>query len=141
MDPYAPPYSPLAYAPPNNPYSHQQFFYPQEGLVQRDDIQYDSSVHSYWKDRTVPAPGFRSPRTLRPTLENNRIVIKDPKKSPETSKKQLLPPRSYGKPNGTQPQISEVKEGEKSPELAPATKQLTVSTRSYLFGTIDLKYP
>lgn len=82
--------------------------------IQVDDAQYDSNIHPYWKDRVVPRPGFRSPRALGPSPETNRIVIKDPKKSNEPNKQQLLPPRSYGKPAQTKKEIRE-----KSPELNP----------------------
>lgn len=129
MDPYAMPYLPPGYGPPPIPYGHQQFFYPQESLVQTDDAQYDLSVHAHWRDRVVPLPGFRSSRTLRPTPESSRIIIRDPKKSPQTNKKQLLPPRSHGV---LQTQTSKVKEGGETPEIPPSTRNTPVSSRNYL---------
>ncbi|KAF5353338.1 hypothetical protein D9756_008084 [Leucocoprinus leucothites] len=102
MDHYSQPYSPSSYASPTSPYGHQQIYYPgphAPDLIQVDDAQYDSNTHPYWKDRVVPRPGFRSPRTLGSTADNNRIVIKDPKNLKETQTKQLLPPRSLNQSN------------------------------------------
>lgn len=124
MEQYSPPYSRTAYAPPTSPYGHQQLFYPQPiSPIQVDDAQYDSSIHPYWKDRVAPRHGFRSPRTLGPPPESSRIVIKDPKKSNETSSKQLLTPRSHTKSNKRKTQTKEnqgaTETKGKSPEINP----------------------
>ncbi|KAJ3554546.1 hypothetical protein NP233_g12400 [Leucocoprinus birnbaumii] len=97
VDHYSPPYSPSSYIPHGRPH----FYYPGPhgpAPIQVDDAQYDSNTHPYWKDRVVPRPGFRSPRTLGATVESARIVIKDPRNLNEIQTKQLLPPRSLNQP-------------------------------------------
>jgi hypothetical protein len=118
MDPYSPPFSPVAYLSPTIPYANQQIFYPQDQpLIPVDDVQYDSNIHPYWRDRVVPRPGFKSSRTLGPTPESSRIIIKDPKKSHQSNKQLLLPPRSYVLPKKQIPEKTQNKE--KSPDPSP----------------------
>ncbi|KXN83986.1 putative RNA helicase SDE3 [Leucoagaricus sp. SymC.cos] len=131
MDPYSPPYSPLNYVSPTNPYGHHhhQFYYaspphngPSPNLIQVDDAQYDSNIHPYWKDRVVPRPGFRSSRALGPAAESNRIVIKDPKALKNTQTKQLFPPRSLNQSNQQKSPIQNKENHKiktKTPEIQP----------------------
>lgn len=92
MDPYSPPFSPVVtYVSPNG--GEQPVFYPQgPPPIQVDDVEYDANIHPYWRDRVVPRPGFKSSRTLGPTPESIRIIIKNPNES-KSNRPQLLPPR------------------------------------------------
>jgi hypothetical protein len=127
MDHYSPPYSPAGYASPTNAYGHHHFYYPHDASpIQIDDIQYDPNIHPYWKDRVVPRPGFRSPRALGTTAENNRIVIKDPKNSNQTQTKQLLPPRSHNQLKQKKSPIQH-KENQENRTNSPAVKPAPAS--------------
>lgn len=118
MDPYSPPFSPTAYGSPTISYANQSTFYPQDPApIPVDDVQYDPNIHPYWRDRVVPRPGFKSSRALGPTPESSRIVIKNPNKLNQSSKQQLLPPRSYAVSKKQSQDKNEIKA--KSPDSSP----------------------